>query len=84
MRNFTSGPAASHSRGLTADNCAISRALSFFPDFERMPEGELESVRGDLALVIARLQKAHALSPSLGTVEFSPHMAALIKYAGLA
>jgi len=82
MRNITSGPA--QCQGLTAKNGAITRALSFYPNFERMPESERVTVRNDLVLIMARLQKAHSASPSVGGVEFSPHMAALLDFAGLA
>jgi hypothetical protein len=83
MRNPISGPAA-QCQGLTARNSAISRALSFYPNFERLTEAERDNLRNDLVLMITRLQKAQAVLASVGRVEFSPHVMALMNFVGLA
>jgi hypothetical protein len=83
MRNIISGPTA-QCQGLTAKNGAIARALSFYPNFGRMPEAERGNVRNDLVLMVARLQKVQSLAPPLGRIEFSPQMTALLNFAGLA
>ena len=83
MSNVTSGPAARHGQTISSVNSAVASALSFYPNFDHIPESELQAVRSDLVLLISRLQRVNNLSPAFQDIAFSPHMTALIERAGL-
>lgn len=67
-----------------ADDGALGAALSFYPEFNRLSEREIDAARKDLVPLISRLQRVNNLSPSFRGIEFSPQVSALISYLGLA
>ncbi len=84
MNRPYSDSTALRSRATSTINRAVASALSLYPEFDRLPDHSVDTIRNDLILLIGRLQHVNRLSPSFRKIEFSLQMKALIKHVGLA
>lgn len=76
--------AALRDRATSTINRAVASALSSYPEFDRLSDHSVDTIRNDLVLLIGRLQHVNQMSPSFRKIEFSLQMKALIKHVGLA
>ncbi len=84
MNRPYSDSTALRSRATSTINRAVASALSLYPEFDRLPDHSVDTIRNDLILLIGRLQHVNRLSLSFRKIEFSLQMKALIKHVGLA
>ncbi len=84
MNRPYSDSVALRDRTTSTINRAVASALSLYPEFDRLPDHSVDTIRNDLILLIGRLQHVNHLSLSFRKIEFSLQMKALIKHVGLA
>lgn len=78
------GTAIRQRRSNFSTNDAVASALSFYPEFNRLPERELDAVREGLIILMGRLKHVNNQFPSFRSIAFSPQVKALIRHVGLA
>jgi len=78
------GTAIRQRRSNFSTNDAVASALSFYPEFNRLPERELDAVREGIIILMGRLKHVNNQFPSFRSIAISPQVKALIRHVGLA